>query len=85
MSSDEQAIRQLVERWMAASRRGDTAAVLDLMADDVVFMVPGKPPFGREEFAAASAQMQDLAMDGKSEIQEMQIAESGPGCARGSN
>jgi uncharacterized protein (TIGR02246 family) len=39
MQTDEQAIRQLVADWMAATRAGDLPAVLRLMADDVVFMV----------------------------------------------
>jgi uncharacterized protein (TIGR02246 family) len=42
MTDDERAIRDLVERWMSASRAGDLATVLSLMADDVIFMVPGQ-------------------------------------------
>jgi ketosteroid isomerase-like protein len=38
---------------MAASRAGDTATVLSLMADDVIFRVPGREPFGKEAFAAS--------------------------------
>ena len=34
MPDDEKAIRQVVETWMTASRRGDTATVLTLMTDD---------------------------------------------------
>ena len=52
MTEDERAIRALVSTWMAASRAGDTETVLSLMADDVVFMVPGAEPFGKEAFAA---------------------------------
>lgn len=73
MNSDEKAIRDLVEQWMAASKAGDTNAVLELMSDDVVFMVPGKEPFGKSAFAAASQQMQGVRIDGKSEIVELQI------------
>lgn len=39
---------------MAASKAGDTATVLDLMTDDVAFMVPRRAPFGKEAFVAAS-------------------------------
>ena len=46
MSPDERAIRELVDIWMKASRAGDTETVLGLMSDDVVFMVPGREPFG---------------------------------------
>src|SRR2546427_11716384 len=44
MQDDEQAIRQLVATWLSASKAGDTEKVLSLMADDVVFLVPGQPP-----------------------------------------
>jgi uncharacterized protein (TIGR02246 family) len=45
MTDDERAIRELVSTWFIATRNGDLATVLDLMADDVVFMVPGGEPF----------------------------------------
>lgn len=51
MSDDEKAIRQLFEDWMRASRAGDNAAVLDMLADDVLFLLPGREPFGKAEFA----------------------------------
>ena len=40
MNDDEKAIRDLVDTWIASTKSGDMAAVLDLMSDDVVFMVP---------------------------------------------
>lgn len=73
MSDDEHAIRALVDFWLTASKAGDTAAVLGLMTDDVVFMVPGREPFGREAFAAAAESMKGVPMDGRSEIQEIEI------------
>jgi len=51
MTADERAIRELVATWMAASRAGDLDTVLGLMTEDVVFMVPGREPFGKEAFA----------------------------------
>ena len=51
MSDDECAIRELIATWMAASQAGDIEIVLSLMTDDVVFMVPGREPFGKEAFA----------------------------------
>ncbi|TIX98975.1 MAG: SgcJ/EcaC family oxidoreductase, partial [Mesorhizobium sp.] len=54
MTDDERAIRKLVETWMDASKRGDTATVLSLMTDDAIFMVPGREPFDKEIFAAAA-------------------------------
>src|SRR5690606_39510083 len=68
MSEDEKAIRQVVKTWMEATQRGDTATVLDLMTDDVVFMVPGAEPFGTEEFAAAAESMGGMKIDGTNEI-----------------
>ena len=63
MPEDERAIRELIDAWMAASRAGDTQAVLALMADDVVFMVPGREPFGKAEFAAMSQSMSGARVD----------------------
>jgi uncharacterized protein (TIGR02246 family) len=73
MSQDERAIRELVDKWMAASRTGNIAAVLALMADDIVFMVPGREPFGKEAFATASQGMKDFLFDGKADIRELEV------------
>ena len=73
MSDDERAIRELVARWMAASQAGDTQTVLSLMTDDVVFMVPGREPFGKQEFAAASQAMTGARIEGRSDIRELQV------------
>jgi uncharacterized protein (TIGR02246 family) len=70
---DERAIRELVEAWMDASRRGDTAAVLDLMTDDVLFMTPGREPFGKEAFRATADAMRDVEMDGRAEVREIEV------------
>jgi len=73
MTDDEKAIRQVVERWMAATRAGDLPAVLALMTEDVVFMVAGQEPFGKKGFAAASKSMGDMRIEGSAEIRELQI------------
>ncbi len=76
MQNDEQEIRQLVSTWMAASKAGDVEKVLSLMADDVVFLVPGQPVMRKADFAAAArAQSGHDApqFDGSSEIQEIKI------------
>ena len=70
---DEQAIRDVVARWFAASQAGDTKAVLDLMSDDVVFMVAGREPFGKDEFARTSAGMKDVRIDGAADIRELEV------------
>src|SRR6185369_14941670 len=76
MHTDEEQIRQLVADWMAATRSGDVSAVLDLIAEDAVFLVPGRPPMRKAEFAqTAMAQASPTAptIDGKSEIQEINV------------
>jgi uncharacterized protein (TIGR02246 family) len=73
LQSDEEAIRQLVETWMAASKAGDLSTVLSLMADDVIFMVPDRPPFGKEAFIASSQNMKDVRIEGSSDIQEVRV------------
>ena len=73
MGDDERAIRELVETWMSASKAGDLATVLDLMTDDVVFMVPGREPFGKDEFRAQSEAMIGTEMDGQAEVREIRV------------
>ena len=73
MTDDERAIRQVVNTWMAASRSGDLATVLSLMTDDVIFMVPGQEPFGKEAFAAASKGTGSMQIEGSSEILELRV------------
>jgi len=73
MIDDERAIRGLVDSWLAASKAGDIATVLSLMTDDVIFMVPGRKAFGKEAFAAASEGMKNTRIEGRSDIQEIQI------------
>jgi uncharacterized protein (TIGR02246 family) len=74
MTDDERAIRAVVDTWFAATRSGDLETVLSLMTDDVVFMVPGQQPFGKDAFAAASRGMADIAIDGSSEIVELHVS-----------
>ncbi|HEY0503468.1 MAG TPA: SgcJ/EcaC family oxidoreductase [Lysobacter sp.] len=73
--NDEQQIRDVVARWMQATREGDAQAVLDLVSDDAVFLVAGRPPFGKAEFAQAMRQQaaSDLHFDGDSRIEEIQV------------
>ena len=73
MRDDEHAIRELVDRWMSATKAGDVATVLSLMADDVIFMVPGQQPFGKEAFAASSERMKGMRIDGRAEIRELKV------------
>ena len=78
MSTDEQQLRDLVATWMSATKAGDLATVLSLMTEDVVFLVTGQQPFGKEHFAAAmKPAAPGVAMpeiDGHSEIQEVEVS-----------
>ncbi len=74
MSADELAIRELVKKWLDASRSGDVATVLGLMSDDVVFMVVGREPFGKREFAEMSRAGGPVLADSRHVIKELQVA-----------
>lgn len=74
---DQEQIRELVSTWMAATRSGDVDTLLGLMTDDVVFLVAGRPPMRKSEFAAAAraqASGDAPSFDGTSEIQEIVVA-----------
>jgi uncharacterized protein (TIGR02246 family) len=74
MESDEQEIRQLVATWMSATKSGDNEKVLNLMAEDVVFLIPGQPPMrGKSAFATGQSALQQVDIDGQSEIQEIKV------------
>jgi len=74
MDQDEQAIRDLVSTWMSASAAGDHERVLGLMADDVVFLMPGRSPIrGKAAFAAAQAALKGVRLEAASDIQEIRV------------
>ena len=73
MPDDERVIRELVQTWLAASQKGDLQTVLGLMTDDVVFMVPGQKPFGKEAFAASAKELKDVRFEVSSDIKELKV------------
>ena len=76
LPSDGQQIRNVVTTWIEATRNGDLDTVLSLMTDDVVFLVPGREPMRKTEFAALSRVEPGQPrprIDGTSEIQELVI------------
>jgi uncharacterized protein (TIGR02246 family) len=73
MDKDEIAIRDLVTKWLLASKVGDIATVLTLMDEDVLFMVPGREPFGKDVFAASAQAMKEVRIEGRSDIQELKV------------
>ncbi len=75
MTDDERAIRELVDTWLKASWRGDLDRVLELMAQDVVFLAAGRPPMrGRDAFASASRAIERGGrVEGGADIQEIRV------------
>ena len=73
---DEQAIRQLIDSWLAATRDGNVDKVLELMAPDAVFLQPGQPPMeGREAFARGlRGALGDNTIESVSEIDEIAVS-----------
>lgn len=75
--NDEEQIRALVQTWQSATKAGDIDTVLGLMTDDVVFLVPGRPPMDKAEFSALSrvpAGSPRPKLESTSEIQEVKIS-----------
>ena len=75
MSNDEQAIRDLIERWHGATAEGDVQGILKLMSEDVVFLVVGQPPLrGRQAFAKGLTKaLENFRIESSSDIQEINI------------
>jgi uncharacterized protein (TIGR02246 family) len=72
-SEDERQIRELVDSWIAASNARDLPALIGMMTDDIVFMTPGRAPFGKAEFAADVERMKSVAIDARAEVQEIEV------------
>jgi uncharacterized protein (TIGR02246 family) len=74
--TDEEEIRTLVSTWMSATKAGDIDRILGLMTDDVMFLIPGREPMRKAEFAAVSHVQPGQPrpkIDGASEIQEIKV------------
>lgn len=67
----EAAIRALVQRWMDANLAGDYAALADMLDDDVVFLTPDRPPFGKAAFAEAPVVTPEIT--GSTEVLELHV------------
>ena len=76
MNMDEQAIRRLVAQWHSATAAGDVETVLGLMAEDVVFLVPGQLPMkGRSTFANGLRRLlTSHRLESTSDIQEVYVS-----------
>lgn len=76
MSTDEEAIRNLVALWHSATAKGDVDTVLGLMAEDVVFLVPGKPPMrGRGSFEQGLRELlTQHRIESTGDVQEIEVS-----------
>jgi uncharacterized protein (TIGR02246 family) len=63
----------LISTWLEATAAGDLPHVLELMADDVVFLGAGRPPMrGRNGYATASKAIRGR-VEGAADIQEIRV------------
>jgi uncharacterized protein (TIGR02246 family) len=76
VSSDEQAIRDVVALWHSATAAGDVDTVLRLMAEDVVFLVAGHPPMrGRGAFERGlRGLLTRCSIESTGEVQEIVVS-----------
>ena len=74
MGADDQAIRELHSTWIDAVNAGDLVRLLSLMADDAVFLNPGRAPFGRDGFSPGfSAAHQQARIHCISELEDVVV------------
>jgi uncharacterized protein (TIGR02246 family) len=74
MEPDERAIREVHSTWIDAVNAGDLVRLLTLMADDVVFLNPGRAPVGRDGFSSGfSAGHQESQIHCVSELEEVVV------------
>lgn len=71
---DKQAIREMVDRWLEASKQGDANTLLSMLADDVIFITPEREPFGKEAFASGGDEMKNMNMEADIDIKEIEVA-----------
>ncbi len=72
---DEAQIRDVISAWMTATSEGNIDLVLELMAEDAIFLTCGQPPMkGRGAFKKnIQKALKQVRIDGKSDIQEIEI------------
>jgi uncharacterized protein (TIGR02246 family) len=76
MTSDEQAIRDLVALWHSATAADDVDTVLGLMDESVVFLGAGRPPMrGRRSFEAGLRQLLSThRIESTGVVQEVEVS-----------
>jgi uncharacterized protein (TIGR02246 family) len=72
--TDEQRIREVIDKWAAATLAGDLTAILPLMTDDAVFLTAGNVPMQREDFIEKFQSMAGaVEVDAHSNVQELTV------------
>jgi uncharacterized protein (TIGR02246 family) len=72
--TDAQAIRDSQKAWFDATAAGDLPGLLALMTEDMVFLTPGRPPFGRDAFASNfTAGLKKVRIQASGEFEEIVI------------
>jgi uncharacterized protein (TIGR02246 family) len=59
MSADEQAVRDVIDKWAKATADGDIPVLLSLMAEDVTFLTDGQPPMTLKDFVERFTKMRE--------------------------
>lgn len=73
-NQDEQQIRAVIDTWAKATAEGNLDALLNLMTEDVTFLIPGKPPMHRAEFISAFESMiRSVQAMSRSTVQEITV------------
>ena len=73
--SVEEEIRDWLKAWLSASAAGDYRSMLAMLAEDMVFLVPGAAPFGKEEFQAAwEGPMKGARIESQADLEECIVA-----------
>lgn len=69
--SVEQEIREWLNKWLSASAAGDHKSMLPMLTDDIVFLVPGAPPFGKQQFKDAwEGPMKGARIESRADLEE---------------
>jgi uncharacterized protein (TIGR02246 family) len=74
VSPDERAIRDVIATWLSASAAGDSETVFSLMSDDVMFLVAGREPFGKQQFAASQSALTGHRIEARSDVREVVVS-----------
>lgn len=71
---DVAAVLTAIAAWDAATRKGDRAALMELVADDCVFLAPGMAPMiGRAALESILEGYEQLALDPLFDLQELVV------------